>query len=169
MTAAHSNIFSMGLRALGIGTTKLPLLPSTITGSTGIDDSVQTETTTWQILEIAPATGAPLTDVKVIFDLNKATDGFGVVETSATIAFQVARKVDGTNWRGGPVSATTSGTVAAVSPGKSFEVTVGDVDVASGCRIYATMSADATADMVLPYIVQYKGLTAPTVTGVTNG
>lgn len=143
--------------------------PLFITGETGIDDSVQTETTAWPILTIAPATGAPLMNVRVIFDLNKATTGFGAVETSATIGFQIGRKVDGTNWRAGPVSATTSGTVAAVAPGKSFEIDCGDVGVTQQLRIYAVMSADATADMVLPYVVQYRGTTAPTVTPVVNG
>lgn len=153
----------------GKGTIDVPLEPRIATGTTGIDDSVQTETTAWVILTIVPATGAPLMNTKVVFDLNKATDGYGAVETTATIAFQIGRKIDGTNWRAGPVSATTTGTVAAVSPGKSFEIDVGDVGVTEQVRIYAVMSADATADMNLPYVVSYRSRAAATITPVVNG
>jgi len=144
--------------------------PLFITVETGIDDSVQTETTEWLLLEIAPATGAPLSDVTITFDLNKATTGFGAVETSATIGLGVARKIDGTNWRREPYpEAVLSGTLAAVAPGRSWRIIAGDVGVTQGLRVYADMSADATADMVLPYVISYRGRTAPTVTPVVNG
>lgn len=153
----------------GQGQVILPLEPQVLTGTTDIDDSVQTETTTWNILTIAPATGYPLRNVRVVFDLNKATTGFGAVETSATINFRVARKVDGTNWRVGQdiLATAMSGTVAAA--GRSVEIDVGAVSVTEQARIYAVMSADATDDMELPYIVIYEGLSAPTVTPIAAG
>ena len=140
------------------------------TGTTGIDDSVQTETTAWPILTIAPATGAPLSHVKVVLDLNKATDGYGAVETTATIQFAIARMVDGTNWRIGTFNTAVSGTNAAANTGYSLqELDIGPVGVTEQVRVYAKMSADATLDMVLPYNVYYMGITAPTITPVVNG
>lgn len=143
-------------------------VPAIATGTTGIDDSVQTETTAWPILTIAPATGAPLRNVKVVIDLAKATDGFAVVESSCTINFRIGRKVDGTNWRIGQavLAAALSGTLAA---GRSVEIDVGVVGVTEQARIYAELSADATSDMNLPYMVAYEGMTAPTITPVVNG
>ena len=140
------------------------LQPKIITGTTDIDDSVQTETTAWPILTIAPAAGAPMADVEVIFDLAKATTGYGAVESSATIQFAVARKIDGTNWRREAYQeAALSGTLAAL---RAAKITVGSIGVTEQVRIYAVMSADATSDMELPYIIQYKGIAAPTVTDV---
>lgn len=160
------DIFSLKSPSGG-GQVDLPLEPRIVTGETGLDDSVQTETTAWDILTIAPATGAPLMNCKVVFDLNKATTGFGAVETTATIAFSIGRKVDGTNWRFSAASATVTGTVAAT--GRSVEIDVGDVGVTEQCRIYAVMSADATSDMVLPYVVSYRSRSAATITPVVNG
>lgn len=142
------------------------LAPSVATGTTDIDDSAQTENTAWfPLLTIAPGTGAPLFDARVVLDLAKATTGFAAVESSATIQFRVARKVDGTNWRGDTASETTaiSGTNAA---SHSIEIKLGDVTETEGCRIEAKMSADATSDMEVPYAVIYKALSAPTITPV---
>lgn len=106
-------------------------------------------------------------DVQVIFDLNKATTGFGAVESTATIGLGVARKVDGTNWRREPYKeAVLSGTLAAVAPGRAWVVECGDIDVDGAARIYVDMSADATADMELPYRVLYKSRSAATFTPV---
>jgi hypothetical protein len=143
------------------------LRPKTITGETDIDDSVQTESTAWAILTIAPAAGAPMADVEVIIDLAKATTGFAAVESSATIQFAIERKVDGTNWRREAYNeAALSGTNAA---GRSQRINVGSIGVTEQARIVALMSADATSDMELPYIINYKGLAAPTVTPVVAG
>ncbi len=100
-----------------------------------------------------------------MLDLAKATTGFAAVEGAATIQFRVARKVDGTNWRGDTASETTaiSGTNAA---GHSIELRVGDVTVTQGARIEAKMSADATADMEIPDMVIYRGEDAPVITRV---
>jgi hypothetical protein len=138
--------------------------PKTIVGETDIDDSAQTETTPWAILTITPASGAPLSDVEVIIDLAKATTGYAAVESTATIQLAIARKVDGTNWRREAYNeAALSGTLAA---GRSQRLNVGSVGVDEEVAIYAVMSADATDDMELPYIINYKGMTAPTVTEV---
>lgn len=143
------------------------LVPTIVTGTTDIDDSVQTESTPYSILTIAPAAGAPLADVEVVFDLAKATTGFAAVESSATIQFAVARKVDGTNWRREAyVEAALSGTNAA---GRAMRVNVGHVGVTEQVQVFIVMSADATADMELPYALSYKGIAAPTVTPVAAG
>lgn len=142
-------------------------LVRTITGTTGIDDSVQTETTAWQILTIAPVAGSPLRDVEIVIDLAKATDGFAAVESSATIQLCLARKVDGTNWRREAyVEAALSGTNAANRSQRLFASGVG---VTQQLGVFAVLSADATADMVLPYIINYRSAVAPTVTPVVNG
>lgn len=142
-------------------------VPTIVTGTTDIDDSVQTETTAFNILEIAPASGAPLADVEVWFDLHKATTGFGAVETSVTVQFAVARKVDGTNWRREAYAeAALSGTNAA---SRMAKLSLGSVGVTEGARIYALFSGDVTADMEIPYVVAYKGIAAPTITPVAAG
>lgn len=138
--------------------------PKTITGTTDIDDSAQTESTPYAILTIAPAAGAPMADVEVIFDLAKATTGFAAVESTATIQFGIARKIDGTNWRREAyVEAALSGTNAA---GRAMRLNVGSIGVTQQAQVFIVMSADATSDMELPYIINYKGLAAPTVTDV---
>ncbi len=140
------------------------LRPKTIVGTTDIDDSAQTESTAFPILTIAPAAGAPLADVEVIFDLAKATTGFAAVESSVTVQFAIERKIDGTNWRREAYQeAALSGTNAAL---RAQRLQLGSVGVTQQARIVALFSADVTADMELPYIINYKGLAAPTVTEV---
>lgn len=139
-------------------------VPKFITGTTDIDDSAQTETTSYAILTIAPMAQCPLLDVEVWFDLAKATTGYATVESTATIVFAVARKVDGTNWRREAIQeAALSGTLAA---SRMAKVIVGAVSVDAQARIQITLSADATADMEIPYVLAYKGLAAPTLTEV---
>lgn len=136
-------------------------------GTTDIDDSVQNESSAWFVLlTIAPQAGAPIRDCAVYLDLALATTGFAAVESSATIQFRVARKVDGTNWRGGTPTTAVSGTNAAA---RLQEIAIGNVDPTEGARIEALMSADATADMEIPYVGYYEGPVAPTVTAVAAG
>lgn len=138
-----------------------------VTGETDIDDSVQTETTAWELLRIAPVVGSPLLDCVVWIDLAKATTGFAAVESSATITFHVTRSVDGTNYRRAAANeAALSGTNAAT---RMQVIPVGYVAYEYPVRIYAVMSGDATADMELPYVVGYRGLQAPTITAVAAG
>jgi hypothetical protein len=147
--------------------------PVVATGTTDIDDSEQDESSAWfPLLTITPAASTPLRNVEVFIDLDKATTGFGTVESSATIQFRVARKIDGTNWRGAQtgspadqLSATISGTNAGGSD-MAVMLRPGFVGVTEEVRIEAKMSADATGDMELPYAVIYEGRAAPTITPV---
>lgn len=137
-----------------------------VRGTTDIDDSVQTETTAWVILTIDAPASEPLREVAVIFDMNKATTGFGAVETTCTAQFAVARKIDGTNYRfeGLVPSTAMSGTVAATN--RAITVPIGDIPAGQTVRIYLVLSADATSDMELPYEVFYKGNGVPVITEV---
>lgn len=140
------------------------LEPQFLTGTTDIDDSVQTESTAYNILTIAPQSGAPLSDVYVVIDLAKATTGFAAVESTATIQLAIARKVDGSNWRREAYNeAALSGTNAA---GRCQRLNIGSVGPTEQVAIFIVMSADATSDMELPYLIHYKGAQAPTVTPV---
>lgn len=142
------------------------IIPQFLTGTTDIDDSVQTETTPYNLLTIA-AGDYPCADVEVWLDLAKATTGFAAVESTATIQICVARKVDGTNWRREAyVEAALSGTNAA---SRMQKVSIGTVSPGADAAIFIVLSADATADMEIPYVVSYKGPTAPTVTPVAAG
>lgn len=140
------------------------LQPKFLTGTTDIDDSAQTDTTAFPILTIEPKTGCPLADVEIVFDLAKATTGYAAVESTATIQFALARKVDGTNWRREAyVEAALSGTNAA---NRAMKLSAGSVSPDQDLRVYIVMSADATADMELPYVISYKGYAEPTVTAI---
>lgn len=143
------------------------LTPVVVTGTTDIDDSVQTETTAFPILTIAPAAGAPLVACEVWLDLAKATTGFAAVESTVTVTFAVSRKVDGTNWRRQVINeAALSGTLAA---SRMQKIDLGPVAITEQARIEVTFSADVTADMEIPYAVVYRGLAAPTITDVAAG
>lgn len=141
--------------------------PWVVTGTTDIDDSVQTETTPFPILTIAPVAESPCNDVEVWLDLAKAVTGFAAVESTITVQFAVARKVDATNWRLEPyVEAALSGTLAA---NRMMKINVGKVMLNEQARIYAVFSADVTADMEIPFVVTGVGKAAPTVTAVAAG
>lgn len=133
-------------------------------GTTDIDDSVQAENSAWfTVLTITPVAGGPIRDCRVFLDMAKATTGYAAVETTATIQFRVARKVDGTNWRGGTPTTAVSGTNYA---GRLQEIEIGNVDPDEEARIEALMSADATSDIEIPYVGYYEGPIPPTVTAV---
>jgi hypothetical protein len=135
--------------------------PITIVGSATVTDASQTESTPFAILTVAPAAGAPLADVEVIIDLAKATTGFAAVETSITVQLAISRKIDGTNWRREAYQeAALSGTNAAL---RCQRLVAGSVGVTQQLRIEAVFSADVTTNIELPYIINYKGLVAPTV------
>jgi len=139
------------------------LLPKFLTGTTDIDDSAQTETTPYNLLTIA-AGSYPCADVEVWLDLAKATTGFAAVESTATIQIAVARKVDGTNWRREAyVEAALSGTNAA---NRMQKVSIGSISPGADAAIFIVLSADATSDMEVPYVVSYKGPEAPTITAI---
>lgn len=136
----------------------------TLSGTTDVDDSAQTETSSFALLTIAPGAGSPLEDCIVDFDLAKATTGFAAVESTVTVTFAVAHKVDGTNWRRRViVEAALTGTLAAA---RMQRIPVGFVPVDAQARIEATFSSDVTSDMEIPYQVHYRGRQAPTITAV---
>jgi hypothetical protein len=138
------------------------VFPKFLTGTADIDDSDGTESTPFSILEIAPIANYPLADVEIVFDLAKATTGFAAVESSVTLQFALARKVDGTNWRREAyVEAALSGTNAA---NRAMRLNAGSVRSTEGLRVYLVASGDVTSDMELPYVIAYKGLVEPTVT-----
>lgn len=157
----------------GNGSVDLPLEPRAHASTTDIDDSIQTETTAWLLLTIAAPTNYGMMDTEVWIDLDKATTGFGAVETTATIQFLVGRKVDGTNVRLGADShaATTaiSGTNAAADGGLAAVVKVGDIAAGETVYIYGNMSADAASDMELPYRCTYKSRGTAAFTDVAAG
>lgn len=141
--------------------------PQFATGTTDIDDSIQTETTPYSILTIAAPATVPVSEVVVWLDLAKATTGFAAVETSATVQFAVTRKVDGTNYRREAYNeAALSGTNAA---SRCQKIVVGDLAAGETVAIYAVFSADVTADMEIPYKVSYRATEAPTITPVAAG
>jgi hypothetical protein len=133
-------------------------------GTTDIDDSANTETTAFILLTIAALAGAPINDARLVFDLDLATTGYGVVETAATIQFQIARQVDGTNWKYSDFSPLTalSGTLAATN--RSHEIAIGQIAGGETVRIYAVMSADATADMEIPFKLYGASRAKPVMT-----
>ncbi len=140
------------------------LKPKSYTGTTDIDDSAQTESTAFHVIEIAPQTGCPLRDVTILLDLAKATTGIGAVESTVTFQYALARKVDGTNWRREAyVEAALSGTNSA---NRAQRLNAGIVSVGSGLRVYLLASGDVTADMEIPFEIQYCGELEPTVTVV---
>lgn len=122
--------------------------------------AVWTNATT--VLTIAPEGQHALQDVRAVFDLDKATTGFGTVFSSATIKFSIARKVDGTNWR---ISknldlSTITGTAAA---GQSAELVIGEVAPGEDVRVMITLSAE-TGNFVMPFLVYYRAGARATIT-----
>jgi hypothetical protein len=157
----------------GKGEIKLPLEVQVARGETDVDDSAQTETTASLILTIAAPSDAGMQDCEVWFDLDKATTGHGAVETTATIEFRTARAVDGTNYRtavdGDYDSVALTGTLATADQGQAAVVKVGDIAAGEDVQIFVDMSADATADIELPYMVSYKSRGTATITPVVAG
>lgn len=167
-SVSFANLNAIASGAAGTLTANTPGAFGKLTGTTDIDDSVQDESAAWFVLNtIAPAADAPLRNCRIVFDLAKATTGYAAVESTATIQLRIARKIDGTNWRGQAAQeAALSGTLAA---GRCQTLDIGPIGVGEQVRIEAIMSADATADMELPYVFYYEGEAAPTITDVAAG
>lgn len=136
------------------------LVVSTGTSTCTMSAAVWTNATT--VLTIAPQTEHALYNARVVFDLDKATTGFGQVFTSGTIVFKIARKVDGTNWRVEDNTKTTaiSGTNAASG---AISLELGEVGPDEQVRIMVVLSAE-TGDFVLPYVVYYRAGARATLT-----
>ncbi len=144
------------------------LAPTAVTGTADIDIDQADYTAYQNLVTIAPAAGAPLADVEIIFDLAKAATGFAAGHAAQTIQFAVARKVDGAAYRieqgfGDYESVAISGTNAA---GRATHLRIGSIGVTEACQIHVKLSAENAVDVELPYVLYYKGIAAPTVTPV---
>lgn len=99
-----------------------------------------------------------LEDVRVYLDLDKDTTGFGVVNTTETIQFAVARKVDGTNFRiavgadGLEETATTTGTIAGGQRAQVLHLGLVDGPV----QVLVRLSAETGGDCRIPFQINYK-------------
>ncbi len=140
------------------------VVPTIITGEADIDVSGPDYTAYENLVTIVPAAGSPLSDVRIVFDLDKTSSGWADTGTTETLQLAVARKVDGTNWVRHDDGAT-SAIVANNADGDSLELVIGDVGVTEEVRIEVILSAEA-GDTELPFALSYKALSAPTVTAV---
>ena len=143
-------------------------VPKAATGETVMDEGDYDWTSAFpEVLTIAPAGGAALTDVVVHFDMDKVTTGFATLYTAETISFYVERKIDGTNWRRDLIAvAAFDGDNADT---RDAIINIGDVGITQQARIVVDLSAEVsgTAETDIPYVVYYKGLSAPTITPLT--
>jgi hypothetical protein len=131
------------------------------TGTSDIDVSVSS--TNWSpLVTIVPPAGAFNPRVRVVLDLAKAATGFAALNTTETINFRVARKIDGTNWRGSQtvLAAALTGTLAA---GRSVEIDIGQIGPTEQARVEFQLSAVTGGDAEVPLVAYYDGPT-PTFT-----
>jgi hypothetical protein len=167
-----TDIFGMESPA-GKGTLKLPLEARVSRGTTDVDDTAQTETTAFLILTVTAPADAGLQDAEVWFDMDKATTGFGTVETTVTAEFRTARAVDGTNYRtavdGAQDSVALTGSLATADQGQASVVRLGDIPAGETAQVFVDFSADVASDIELPYAVFYKSRGTITVTPVAAG
>jgi hypothetical protein len=159
--------------ASGKGTVLLPLEARVSRGETDVDDSAQTETTASLILTVTAPAASGIQDAEVWFDLHKDTTGHGTIESTATIEFRAARAVDGTNYRTGidadSDTVALTGTLAGADQGQAAVVRIGDIPAGETVKVFVDMSADATADIEIPYAVFYKSRVEATITPVVAG
>lgn len=126
------------------------------TGTADIDVSAA-DYTSWQpLLTIEPAGGAPIDDVEIVLDLDKATTGFAAQHTSQTIQFALERKVDGANWRRVQQSETTA-VAGDDAGGLAAQLRAENVGPAEDLRVVCKMSAENAVDVEIPYCVYYRG------------
>lgn len=140
------------------------------TGEADIDVSAADYTNYQALLTITPDSNHALEDVRVVLDLAKGTTGFAAGQTTQTVTFVVARKVDGTNWRRIKSTETTaiSGTNSANTGALcgAMDIFIGDVGPTEAVRIEVKMSAENGVDVELPYVLTYKAGVAATLTAV---
>jgi hypothetical protein len=151
-----------------------------LTGTTDVDVSASDYTTEGGIAILTITPSVNIADVVVDLDLNKASTGLLVVNTTETLQIMVQTKVDGTNWRtihGWPAASSMTGLTvpdaaddldaADDSPGHRFYI--GPVGAGQEVRLTLQLSAETGGDAEIPYVVYYRGATAPTVTAVAAG
>lgn len=142
--------------------------PGEVAGEADIDISEADYTAFQTLLTIAPAAGAPLADLVVDLDWNKATTGFDTVATAAdTLDVCVQTKTDGTNWRtvlsGTQITANGDGSLEAQESGERLKI--GAVGVTGQVRVLVKVSTER-GDCEIPYRVLYRASAAPTITAV---
>lgn len=134
-------------------------------GATTIDVSAATYTSYVTCLTVE--CDQAMEDVSITFDLDygDSVDGFAGGYTSETITFICAYKVQGL-WRLDEQSDTT-----AISGTNSNNVCVTlrpeIVGPVEDLRVYVKVSTEQT-DVVLPYVLRYKGQGVAVVTNVSN-
>lgn len=130
-------------------------------GVAAIDSAAETWTSYAPIVTILPTPGFAMHDVRVVFDLALADDGWAAGATSETIRFAAARRVDGTNWRVDlqQETATVSGTNAA---GRSASLSLGTIGPTEGLTLQAVLSAEVDDVVKIPYVVYYRSGTTAT-------
>lgn len=133
------------------------------TGTATLNTASAVWTSFQPLLTIEPNSVYCAYDVKVVFDLAKATTGFAATYTSETIQFSVQRKVDGSNWRTAD-NKTTTAISGTNSSGMSIELDLGVVNPTEGIRIVAKLSAENNNNVVFPYVLYYRSGERGTVT-----
>lgn len=135
------------------------------TGTAVIDSSAATWTAYVALVSITPDNAHALQDVRVWISLDKATTGFADATgwDTETIQFVVQRKVDGTNWIADKRTETAA-LAADDADGYGFEFIIGEVGPDEDVRIAAKVSAEAQADLDIPYVVYYRSGVRATIT-----
>jgi len=143
-----------------------------VDGTADIDTSAADYTGWVNLIEILPNDNNALQDVRIVIDLDKATTGFADASgyDTETIQISIARKVDGTNYRTATNLAVPATAIAADdADGLSIEIDIGEVGPTEDLQIRVKLSAEAAADVELPFILYYRSGSAATVTPVAAG
>lgn len=136
----------------------------TLNGTAGIDISEAVYTGYVTLLTITPPSGGVVDEVVVDLDCNKATTGWDAISTAAdTLDIAAFAKIDGTNSRHllSAAQLTATGTGAHATAGVRMKIGA----VAQAIEIKVKLSAERD-DVEIPYLVTWRGKTAPTVTAV---
>lgn len=141
----------------------------TSTGTAYIDTSAATYTSYQALVTVTNPGSQALEDVRVLVDLDLTSTGFAEASgwDTETITLAVSRKVDGTNWRTDEAS-DTAALAADDADNACLVLNVGTVGPDEDVRIVVKVSAEAAADVALPYVVQYRGGARATITAATN-
>lgn len=108
------------------------------------------------ILTFTPSSHQAVMNCKVVVDLALATTGFAAGATSQTITFDIARKVDGTNFRTS-VNKETTAISGTNSTARAIELDIGEVGPNETVAVYAKVSSITSLPNVgLPYLVSYR-------------
>lgn len=138
--------------------------------STSWIDTSAADYTGWTALvTITPPPTVGMADVRIVIDLDEATDGFADSSgwDTETLQLSVARKVDGTNYRTCHNLITPSTAIAADdADGLSIELDAGTIGPNELLQLRVKVSAEAAGDVELPYVVYYRSPERATFTDV---